>query len=118
MTNLYDRATRNQLKERIANLGPESRRQWGKMDAAQAMAHCSQAMEWAVGAARPPRMFIGRLIGGLVKSKVLAKSEPMRRNSPTAKTLVVADKRDLAAEQKRLCALIAQFCAAGPAGCT
>jgi hypothetical protein len=42
----------------------------------------------------------------------------MRRNSPTAKTLVVADKRDLAAEQKRLCGLIDQFCAAGPAGCT
>jgi hypothetical protein len=118
MTNLYDRATLNQVKGRIATLRPESQRQWGKMEAAQAMAHCSQAMEWAVGDARPPRMFVGRIIGGLIKTRVLAESEPMRRNSPTAKTLLVADKRDLAAEQKRLCGLIDQFCAAGPAGCT
>jgi hypothetical protein len=118
MTNLYDRATRDQVKERIGTLLPESQRQWGKMDAAQAMAHCSQAMEWAVGDARPPRMFVGRLIGGLIKSKVLAETEPMRRNSPTAKTLVVADRRDLATEQKRLCGLIDRFCTAGPVGCT
>ena len=42
----------------------------------------------------------------------------MRRNAPTAKTLVVSDDRDLKMEQQRLSALIDRFAAAGPAGCT
>jgi Protein of unknown function (DUF1569) len=118
MPNLYDRATLDRVKERIAMLRPDSQRQWGKMAPAQAVAHCSHAMEWAVGDARPPRMLIGRLVGGLIKSRVLADNEPMRKNSSTSKSLVIADDCDLAAEQKRLCGLIDRFAAAGPAGCT
>jgi hypothetical protein len=118
MTNLYDRAALNRVKERIANLRPDSQRQWGKMTPAQAVAHCADAMEWAVGDVRPPRMFVGQIIGRMIKSRVLAEGEPMRKNSPTAKTLVIADERDLTAEQKRLCDLIERFGAAGPQGCT
>jgi len=117
MTSLYDSAAVNRVKERIAALGSDSPRQWGKMTPAQAVAHCSQAMEWAVGDVKPPRMFVGRLLGGLVKSKVLSEA-PMHRNSPTSKSLVVSDDRDLTAEQRRLCGLIDRFAAAGPAGCT
>jgi LPS sulfotransferase NodH len=42
----------------------------------------------------------------------------MRRNSPTAKDLVVRDERDLDKERERLCGLIDRFAAAGPKGCT
>jgi hypothetical protein len=118
MKNLYEPATVEELKERIARLGPDSQRQWGKMNAAQAVAHCSGPMEWAVGDSFPPRMFLGRILGPMVKSKVLGDEKPMGRNAPTAKSLVVADERDLGAERKRLCALIDRFAAAGPKGCT
>lgn len=102
----------------MANLRPESPRQWGKMDAAQAMAHCAASMELALGDWTPPRMFFGRIIGGIIKPMVLGNDEPMRRNSPTVKGLVVPDKRDLGLERKRLCGLIDRFCAVGPSGCT
>ena len=118
MTNLYEPATAARVKERIAALKPDSQRQWGKMTSAQAVAHCAEAMQWAVGDVHPPRMFVGRILGRLVKSKVLAESEPMRKNSPTAKSLIIADDRDLAVEQKRLCALIDRFATAGPSACT
>lgn len=118
MTNLYEAKTIAQVKERIGQLSADSERQWGKMTAAQALAHCSEAMLWAVGDVYPPRMFVGRVLGRLVKPKVLAEGEPMRKNSPTAKTLLIVDGRDLAAEQKRLCGLIDRFAAAGPPGCT
>ena len=118
MTGLFDATTAAQVKDRIARLGTDSVRQWGKMGPAQALAHCSEAMLWAVGDVRPPRLFVGRILGGLIKSKVLAEGNPMRKNSPTIKSLVIADNRDLATEQKRLCALIDRFCMAGPAGCT
>lgn len=118
MKNLYEPATAQEIKARIARLGPSSQRQWGKMTAPQAMAHCSVAMEWAVGDVRPPRMFIGRIFGPLAKSKLLKDESPMGRNAPTAKSLVVADDRDLATECQRLTALVDRFASAGPGGCT
>lgn len=118
MPNLYEPATIVRLKERVALLKPASERQWGKMSPAQALAHCSEAMLWAVGDVRPPRMFVGRILGRMVKSKVLADGEPMRKNSPTAKSLIIADDRDLGEEQKRLCGLMERFATAGPSGCT
>lgn len=117
MKSLFDTATANEVKERIGRLGPNSVRQWGKMNAAQAMAHCAIVMESAVGDSLPPRMFVGRILGPLVKGKAL-KDEPMGRNAPTAKSLVVGDERDLRKECERLSALIARFCAGGPQGCT
>jgi len=118
MKNLFEAATTNEVKERIARLGPNSAREWGKMNAAQAMAHCATSMEWAVGDRNEPRMFIGRILGPLVKSKVLKDEAPMGRNAPTAKSLVVADERDLAKERQRLCALVDRFCSGGPHACT
>jgi len=118
MNNLFDAATAMQIKERIGRLKPGSNREWGKMSAAQAMAHCATTMEWAVGDSFAPRMFIGRILGPLVKSKVLTEGAVMKRNTPTAKSLVVADERDLGKERERLCALIDRFSMGGPQGCT
>jgi len=118
MKNLFETATADEIKQRIGQLAPNSARQWGKMNVAQAMAHCAATMEWAVGERVEPRMFIGRIVGPLVKSKVLQDEAPMRRNAPTVKSLVVGDERDLAKERQRLCALIDRFSAGGPGGCT
>ncbi len=118
MKNLYEVATAKEIKDRIARLGPANERQWGKMTAPQAMAHCAIAMEWAVGDNHLPRMFLGRLFGPIAKSNLLKDEKPVGRNMPTAKSLVVADERDLAKECQRLSALIDRFSTAGPQGCT
>jgi hypothetical protein len=72
----------------------------------------------AVGDKVLPRMFLGRMIGWIVKPLALRNDDPMRRNSPTAKDLVVHDQRDLEMERVRLSGLINRFAAAGPKGCT
>jgi hypothetical protein len=118
MKNLYEATTVATVKERIAHLRPDSQRRWGKMNAAQAIAHCSLGLEWAVGDSFPPRMFLGRIMGWMVKPMALGNENPMRRNSPTAKSLVVADERDLETERQRLYGLIDRFVAGGPARCT
>ena len=118
MKNLFEPARVEEVKQRIANLRPDSERQWGKMSPAQALEHCSRGMEMALGEKNLPRVFIGRILGPIVKSRVMANDEPIRRNAPTAKALVVLDECDLATERTRLCALIDRFAAAGPAGCT
>jgi hypothetical protein len=117
MKNLFDATIVEGVKERLAQLTPDSERLWGKMTAAQALAHCSAAMEWAVGLKFPPRRFVGRLFGRLAKS-IIVNERRMPRNSMTDKNLLVLDERDFQVEQRRLSALIERFAAAGPAGCT
>jgi len=118
MKNLFEAESVETVKARIAQLRPDSRRQWGTMKVAQAVAHCSAGLEWAVGDKTPPRMLLGRIIGRLVKPLALGNDAPLRRNSPTAKDLVVQDERDLETERERLLRLIERFSAGGPQGCT
>jgi hypothetical protein len=118
MKNLYEFSSANEIKERIARLMPDSPRQWGKMNAAQAIAHCAASMEWAVGDRVPPRLFFPGLMGRLIKPLVLGDDKPFRRNSPTSPDLIVPDQRDFNAERQRLYVLIDRFTAAGPTGCT
>ena len=118
MQNLFDSVVVADVKVRIGRLRSDSARQWGKMTPGQAMAHCAAGMELALGDQRPSRMFIGRLLGPLVKKRVLANEDPMKRNSPTDKRLIVADDRDLGAESRRLIALIDRFQTGGRTACT
>ena len=118
MKTLFEKSTAEEVKARVAKLRPDCQRQWGKMDAAQAMAHCAAGLETAVGDLKLPRMFIGRLLGGFVKGKAIHNEEPLRRNSPTMKALVVADQRKLEVEQRKVTGLIDRFSTAGPKGCT
>jgi hypothetical protein len=76
-----------EVQARMAQLRPESAPLWGTMNPAQALAHCALALKWAVGDRIPPRMWLGRIMGRMVKPMVLRNDAPMRRNSPTAKDL-------------------------------
>jgi Protein of unknown function (DUF1569) len=118
MKNLFEAERVAEIQERLGRLRPESERQWGSMSAAQAVAHCCVGMEWAVGDRVPQRMFVGRVMGFIVKPLVMRDDKPMKKNSPTAKSLVVNDERDLRAERERLRGLIERFAAGGRAGCT
>jgi hypothetical protein len=118
MKNLFEAAMAEEVKERIARLRPDSERQWGTMNPAQALEHCSRGFEMAVGKIRPPRALIGRILGPIIKPKALGNDEPMRRNSPTAKDLLVQDERDFDDERERLRGLVDRFATTGPKECT
>lgn len=118
MKNLFEAQAAAEVKERLSRLRPDSRPQWGRMNVAQAVAHCSAGLELASGVRRPPRKLIGLLIGRLVKPLALGDDRPMRRNSPTVPGVEVKDERELEPERRRLYGLIDPFVAAGPAGCT
>jgi hypothetical protein len=118
MHSLYEPAAVQEIKERLGHLQPKSERQWGTMNAAQALAHCSASMGWAVGDRIPPRMFLASILGRIIKPMVLRGDAQMRRNSPTAKDLLVPDERDLEAERERLSGLLDRFSTAGPEACT
>jgi hypothetical protein len=118
MKNLFEAAKAEEVKRRVAQLRPNSERLWGKMNPAQALAHCSAAIAMAEGKIRPPRILIGRLLGPMAKKSLIVNGEPMRRNSMTEKSCVVADERDFAVERQRLLESIDRFVAGGPGICT
>ena len=118
MKNLFEAATVGEVKERMAQLKPDSDRLWGKMNPAQTLAHCSAAMEMAVGERTPPRILIGRLLGRFAKKSMIVNEKPMPRNVGTDKSLVVSDERDFVAERQRMRDFIDSFAAGGPGACT
>lgn len=118
MKHLYERARVDEVKARIARLRPESARQWGRMDAAQMLAHCTAGFAMARGEVAPPRVLLGRLLGPVARRSLIVRGEPMRRNSLTTPRMVVDDARDFVVERERLVSVIGRFVAEGPPGCT
>lgn len=49
MKSLWQTADRQELGERLSQLSPNSPAMWGKMDAAQMVAHCADAVRMALG---------------------------------------------------------------------
>lgn len=117
MKSLFEKNTLQEIIQRLDKLMPNAERKWGKMDAAQMMAHCSVALKVATGQNFPPRLFIGRMLGSFLKSKYYDKN-PFRKNSPTDKTFIIADKRDFEQEKITLIHLTQQFTDGGSQKCT
>ena len=115
--NLFEAEVIQEINARIVRLRPESEGLWGEMNPAQMLAHCSAAMEMAMGKIAEPRVFLGRLLGPLAKRSIIANGKPIRRNAPTAQCYVVKRECDFEAERQRLRASIGRFVAGGPAGC-
>src|ERR1700746_3580377 len=118
MKNLFEAATVGEVKERMAQLKPDSERLWGKMNPAKTLGYCSGAMGRAGGERTPPRILIGRLLGRFAKKSMIVNEKPMPRNVGTDKSLVVSDERDFVAERQRLRDFIDRFAAGGPGICT
>ena len=117
MKNLFQPEAADEVISRIDKLQPTSERQWGKMDVAQMMAHCSAGLDMASGRLILPRVFIGRLIGRFVRP-LYSNDKPFSKNSPTDKKLVVSDRRDFNREREQLKARVRQFHQGGEAQCT
>jgi hypothetical protein len=117
MRSLFQPADNAEIVRRLRLLRADSRRQWGKMDAAQMMAHCQQGLRLALGEVELPRAFIGYLFGWIAKRQ-LTTDKPFGRNLPTDGTFVISDARDFVRERDGLEGLVQAFGARGPAGLT
>jgi hypothetical protein len=115
---LFDTETHQEMRRRILALTPESPRQWGKMSSAQMLTHCARGVQMATGELKVPRVFIGRILGPIIKPMALKEGEPMRRNSPTVPALLVTESCEFESERQRLVAELDGFAAAGPGGCS
>lgn len=119
MKTLFNQPDVSEIFDRMEKLSADSPRQWGKMNAAQMLAHCHLSMETARGNHFMKRVLIGRIIGGLLKPQVL-NDKPFSKNSPTDKTYIFTNKTNLhfETEKTKLKHSIQQFFEGGASKCT
>ncbi len=117
MKSLFQQDGFDEINVRIGKLQPNTQHQWGKMDVAQMMAHCSTTLDMASGRLNPPRVLIGRLLGPLVRP-VFTNEKALSRNSPTDKSLRISDQRDFLREREQLTLKLRQFHDGGEGQCT
>jgi len=113
MKNLFDKDAYTEITQRLNSLTPESRRQWGKMNVAQMLAHSKEAFKVPLSDKKMPRMLIGLLIGWAFKNK-LYNDEPWKKNLPTAPNFIIKDERNFEKEKIELIDLINRFYNGGP----
>ena len=113
MPNFFEAPHGDGILARLEALGADSARQWGKMTAAQMLAHCSIAVEAANGDRPMKQILLGKILTPFVRSGFVG-PKPYSRNAPTGATLVVADPRDFATEKGRLLAALRRLREGGP----
>ena len=118
MKNLFDKTRAEEVTRRIAQLSPDSSRQWGKMTVSQMLAHCTVGLGTATGAKKPPRALVGRILGPIIKPLAFRNDEGMRKNSPTAPIFIIEGQPEFQTEQARLIDLVERFGTEGPGCCT
>lgn len=116
MLDFFDATTTQALQARIDQLDPARPPQWGKMNAAQMLAHCSVAFDQIHHPERhqKPGALMGWVLRTFIK-KNLVNEVAYKKNSPTAPTFIVNDERDFTQEKARLLAFIHQTQAMGAA---
>ncbi|MCF0048650.1 DUF1569 domain-containing protein [Dyadobacter sp. LJ53] len=102
MVNIFEPAVAAKVIDRINNLTPETRPEWGKMDVSQMMAHCNVAYEMAFENKHPkPNALMRWFIQMMAKSTVCG-DKPYKKNQQTAPAFLIKDKKDFETEKSRL----------------
>lgn len=112
MQSLFDSNTYNGILERMNKLTSETEQQWGKMNAAQMLAHCKEAFKVPLSDKPIPRMLLGYLLGWAFKSG-LYNDVPWKKNLPTAPNFIIKDQRDFNIEKQELIKMVEQFYSKG-----
>jgi Protein of unknown function (DUF1569) len=112
MKTVFDKATRDELIDRINKLDDNSKAQWGKMNVYQMLTHCTRYEEWILGKNNPKykQAFIGRVFGKMALKQVTKDERPLGQSTPTLSTFKVKETTgDLAAEKKKWITLIGEY---------
>lgn len=117
MKSLFQKEDVNEILDRVNKLSPSTQHKWGKMNVNQMLAHCSIAMETAIGSKYFPQLLMGKLIGRFFKSFAVGE-RPIKKNSPTNPGFIFVDTEGFEKEKLNLLNQINIFHSGGEAKCT
>ncbi len=108
MSSIYNKEDNEIIISRINNLSPESKAKWGKMTVGQMLSHCQAPIDFAFGKTPMKVNFLLRLLGKMVKGKML-KSKEFKKNSPTAPAFIRTGNYDFEQTKDELIQKISVF---------
>jgi hypothetical protein len=91
MKTIFDKATRDEVTQRIASLNEKSAANWGKMNISQMLRHCALYEEMILRGQNQRQTLIGRIVGKRVLRDFIKDDAPVRRNLPTLPQLRVSE---------------------------
>lgn len=110
--NLFELSAAEELLSRLNNITAATPANWGKMNAAQMMAHCQAPFQVYFGEMKLKRVWAGYLFGKMAKKKLFG-PQPWARNLPTAPQFKISNPREFAEEKQKLVAYINRFSSEG-----
>lgn len=106
MKDIFERRVCDDLIARMDRITPATQPQWGRMNAAQMLAHCSKPYDTLYDAEYqrryPPHTGFMRFLLKLLVKPLVVGPKPYKRNTKTAPSYVVADERVFATERAKL----------------
>jgi len=108
MKSIFEKSTRNELRNRIQMLNENSKAQWGKMNISQMMKHCTKWDEMALGKTKYKQSFLGRLFGKMAL-KDMMKDAPMKKNVPTVPSFKIKEPVNVAEEKTKWLGLLDEY---------
>ncbi|ENI5462142.1 DUF1569 domain-containing protein [Flavobacterium psychrophilum] len=107
MNSIFDPSSNVMIVARINKLTPTSQAVWGKMSIDQMLKHANEAIIVAFGENEVKVNFVFRFLGRMIKNKVF--NSEFKKNSPTAKEFIFADKYDFDASRNELIRNFSRF---------
>jgi len=102
MKNIFNQSEAQEVINRINNLTPATKAQWGKMDVSQMMAHCSVAYDMTYNENQKKSGAIAKFMLKLFVKPTVCGSKPYKKNGRTAPEFIIDTPKDFEAEKKRL----------------
>ena len=102
LPNIFTRKVADEMIQRINKLTPSTKPVWGKMDAAQVLAHCNVTYEMAYENNHPAPNFLMKLMLKVFVKNTVVNETPYKHNSQTAPAFIIKGSRDFEKEKTRL----------------
>jgi len=112
--NIFDSSVSEELIQRINKLSAESKPLWGKMNVAQAMAHCCVTYEFVYTDKHPKPGKLKRFLLKTVVKQGVVGEKAYNKNLRTAPEFIKVDEHEFEEERNRLISYIKRTQELGP----
>lgn len=109
MKSLFIQSDLEELINRINKITPETKPLWGKMNAAQMMAHCTASLKMAHGEIKSKRVLMSYIIGKAFKKKYITGNVAMPKSTPTDPNFIFPNHLQFEGEKKKLLNKLKEF---------
>ena len=102
LPNIFTKPVSDIIVQRINKLTPDTQNVWGKMNAAQMLAHCNVTYEMVFENIHPkPKVLLKFILKTFIKNKIVGET-PYPHNSRTAPQFIIKESKNFESEKQRL----------------